>query len=423
MSDEEDFQYESILSLYTSPLDQPNSEDQNSRSLISLAEYLDFIDNSIEQEKEKAMDFKIIDPSSYDDKIYMYLYVLNYFSKETDNEILKKAMEFSEETKKVTRLLMNKLKKDNSIYVNDKKFISDMKSRILKNKELLQLRFYKNSLNAKMNDMISAFPLPLLINELKSTYSSAFYKYDDTLNYIHYPPFDRALSMYLHHSHFSTMIDPICRVIADGNIKSALIALSELTELLMAEIQNIQSIGKYVMYISLVRVIFEESYAIYPELNLFRKANLLFLSRCYAFSDRTIGDISDMLPKYIVRNYTKGLLVKTMFKKKSVGLLQELEYMINPIDLMIHIYKSCMHIKQYFASDAGILSEKDMNVLLLCLLSIAPPCNCVSIARFLFHWKDIALKPEAKACIDNFVGAVQILYNFTENVEEEEEEE
>lgn len=417
---EEEEQYESILDMYTIKMKSSDPAKQQSESIVALADYIDYIDESLESEKQKSAALRPVEPSGYDDKAYMYLFILGYFCKEADQKLLQQYIEYSQETQKIARLLIKRLKKSKQIDVNTEKFIIDMKSRISKNKKLNTLRFYKNSLKAKIDSTISTCQLPLLVADVKSNLSAAFYKYDDQDKYVNYPPLDKSLSIYLHHSQFTNMLYPIFRVIADGQVKPALIALAELTELILVDIMNVEFVGRLVLYVSLVRVIFEESYTIYPELNRFSKANGEFLKRCHNFAEQTIGDISEMLPDSISKNYTKGMLVKTMFKRKTVNLMQDMEYMYSPIDLILHIYKACNHLKSYFSKSAAILSEKHLNVLLLVLISVAPPSNAVSIARFIHHWQDFSTKPEAKPFVANFIGAVELLYNFTETMDEEQ---
>ena len=296
-----------------------------------------------------------------------------------------------------------------------------MKHKITTNSTLQKLHFYLDSLTNKMTGIAARWSIGNIQEPVLRELQAAFYDFDATLNYVRAPNLDRAVSIYLHHSHFADMLYPISRIIADGTVKPALIALSELTELMYAEIKCSHPTAKICLYLSIIRSIFEEAYTIFPELNRFAKANAMFQEKCETFADQTIGEIAQLLPKGALKGYTQGMQVRTLFRKKQIGYMKDMEMMLNPIDLMIHIYKSVNSLRQYFSFDAGTLSFRETNTLLLILMSAAPPSNTVSIARFLDHWKEMVLTPVVKDYVSNFVGAVELLYTY-EEIEEDERE-
>ena len=413
--------YESFISKYTSKSRDEGSKEYRAETIVTLQEYIKFVEESMKTEEEQAKEFRTPTLIDVNDKAAMIIGVLSYFSREAHEKLLRQYRDFADETIEITKYLCEKIKQDEDIEADYESFIKEMKRKISTNSTLLKLRFYVESLTKKMDGIASRWSIGNVIDPISRELQSAFYNFDPSINYVKVPNLDKAISIYLHHTHFSNMLYPISRIIADGDVKAALIALSELTELVYVDTRCAHPTAKVCLYLSIVRAVFEEAYTIYPELNRFAKANAVFQEKCEAFADRTIGDIQSLMPKDTLRGYTPGMQVRTLFRKKQIGYMKDMELMLNPIDLMVQIYKSVNSLKHYFSFDAGTLTFRETNILLLVLLSVAPPSNTVSIARFLDHWKDMVLTPVVKDYVSNFIGAVELLYSY-EQIEEDENE-
>ena len=414
--------YDHIISKYITEARKTGAKEYRAECLVTLQEYVKFIQDSLVEEKEKHKQFKTPLPIHVTDRAGMFVGVLAFFAHEANEKLLNQYVDFADQTIKVTQALIERISKDETIEADYEEFVKTMKKKISTNKTLLTLRFYKDALVNKVNGIAMKYTVGNLIEPVKRSIQQAFFEFDQSLNYVKNKDLDNAVSVYLHHSHYSSMLYPISRVIADGDVKPALIALSELTELVNADLKCGHPTAKLILYISVVRAVFEEAYTIFPELNRFAKANAAFREKCETFASKTVGEIAQLLPKDVTKGYTKGLEVRTMFRKKQIGYMKEMEIMLNPIDLMIHIYKSVNALRTYFMCDAGSLTFRETNTLVLILLSVSPPSNTVSIARFLDHWKDLVLLPAVSKYIENFIGAVELLYSF-QDIEEEEEEE
>ena len=409
---------ESTVLKYISEIVGHPSKERRAESIVSLTEYLENIKANILQEKQKTVNYKTVDPSIYDDRAFMSLIILTYFGKVYEKEFVEKYEHFTEPIINSAKILINKLKKDATLLVDYEQFISDNNNIVSANKELNELKFYLKSIIAKIEYMISLNQISFLNDGLENSLASAFYKFDNNLKYIEHYPLDKALSFYLHHSAFKNMLGPICTVVAEGNVKSALISLSEFTEAIFNEMSNHQLIGKIILYISIVRIVFEESYIKFSELNKYKKANGEFMEKCQEMSSKSIGELSNILPRSVTDYYPSEMSLKSIFVKNNIKLLTEFEYMFSPIDLIVHIYQACNELKVFFSSNSPIIADKELNVLLLGLLASSPPSNAIAIAKFVSHWRDFALKPETQPYIDNFIAAVNILYPLDGNLDD-----
>ena len=114
------------------------------------------------------------------------------------------------------------------------------------------------------------------------------------------------------------------------------------------------------------------------------------------------------LSKDIVKGYTPGLTVQSLFKSKQVDMLKQMELMTNPIDLMKHVHSILQSLAAYFGNGKP-MSFDDTFTLLLALMSLSPPANAVSIAKFVSKWDDLQLSSVVGMSKNYFIAAVEQL--------------
>ena len=138
--------YDSFLSNYICESREEGSKEYRAETIVTLQEYIQFVEESLEKEKEKAENFKTPDFTDVNDKAVMIIGILSYFAKEADQKLLAQYQSFAEETINITKVLANKIKHNESIEVDYEGFIKEMKRRISTNPKLVKLRFYVDAL-------------------------------------------------------------------------------------------------------------------------------------------------------------------------------------------------------------------------------------------------------------------------------------
>jgi hypothetical protein len=166
-----------------------------------------------------------------------------------------------------------------------------------------------------------------------------------------------------------------------------------------------------VVYTVLVRYLFGLAYTLNPrDLQGSVEDNCAFLTACELFSMQTVRDLK--LSDVIVRHYTPGLQLSSLFKSKQITLLMPMEFMTNPIDLMHHVMVVLEALAATFGADEGCLSFDDTLLLLMSIMSLNPPSNAIAICAFLRKWEAIQLCPLMADAMNYFIVAVDQLLHY-----------
>ena len=146
------------------------------------------------------------------------------------------------------------------------------------------------------------------------------------------------------------------------------------------------------------------------------KANVEFLNKCTMFSSATVQSLA--LPQSIKKSFTPHLPVKSIFKENVLKILNGIDFMTNPIDIMIRISRARLLILKSFQG----LKDSDVKTVMTILIALNPPMNAVAIAVFLKKWADIALTDDMKIARDMFIEGVQMIYELDNGDDDEEDE-
>jgi hypothetical protein len=251
-----------------------------------------------------------------------------------------------------------------------------------------------------------------LLRELRFGLVQAASEYDSELRYAPVHDFDSLLEDYL-------MQDPVIKptieaaawVIVEGTPQNLLSTLGELNIITLNQLRITAGPPRTVVYTVLVRYLFGIAYALSPgELMGSQEESFEFLRACEAFSMQTVRDLN--LSDVIVRRYTPGLQISSLFKSKQIALLMPMEVMTNPIDLMHHVMVVLGALASTFGADEGCLSFDDTLLLLMAVMSLHPPSNAIAIASFLRKWEGVQLCALMSGAMNYFVVAVQQLCEY-----------
>jgi hypothetical protein len=199
------------------------------------------------------------------------------------------------------------------------------------------------------------------------------------------------------------MIAPAALIIADGPATALIPTLGEFNLAIVKRLGITTGAPRAVVYTSLVRCLFAASYAARPgPLIGVADENARLLIACERFARQTVRKLK--LSEAITRNYTPGLPLGSLFNQKQVGLLREMEWMTNPIDLVNHVNAILGKLAVHFARNGEFLSFDDTLTLMLALLSISPPGNAIVIASFLAKWERVQLSKIVVQAKDFFCG-------------------
>lgn len=305
---------------------------------------------------------------------------------------------------------------DPCLHINVPKFQSYIEAKSRSNPIYAEVRARRISIKYKYKNY--SFKLLNLNvnrkNQIKSGLLAASGQFDHDYNYSPPSEIDEIIAEYFYESNMNQTIYPAAKMIASGDTNSAVMTITSIVQE-FCKTMNITNETSYtIVYTSIVRLLFDQSYVIESELNKYRKEDEIFLKKAEEFSQRSIREMR--LSKDIQRYYTPGLKLGSLFTQKQFEMLKQLEFITNPIDLAKHIHSMTLTLANFFGSETGVLSFDDTLTLILSLTAKAPPANTVSITKFLEKWSKISLDKIVDQSKDFFIAAVQqLLYEEDDN--------
>lgn len=275
----------------------------------------------------------------------------------------------------------------------------------------------KAAIENKVKDIVKNHPANPVNKMIRVTLQKALIKYDPKEKYVPNTPFDIVLPFYVEQKKYKAMIKSTIDQITEQSVKSSLVTIAEMASKIKSEITKPDDAAEnqYVIYIGLVRYLFGESYIEKPTLAMNNKANMEFLNKCTMFSNATVQSLA--LPQSVKKNFTPHLPVRSIFKENLLKIMNGIDFMTNPIDIMVRISRARILILKSFQG----LKPNDVKTIMTILIALNPPMNAVTIAVFLKKWADIALTDDMKAARDIFIEGVQMIYELDNGDDEEED--
>ena len=280
--------------------------------------------------------------------------------------------------------------KNAKIIVDLNDFVNDTQETFKNNEDYLRIKFQRRSITRKVS-RIQMLPAESdIIESIRSGILTAVNLYDDNLTYSPPSEFDNLIYLYIMASKFKSMVFSIANFIAYGHADDAFLnTIGEFTNDLYVSLKLNSNTAQVIIFTSAIRFLFDEAYVIQSDLRGYNKANAEFLVKCDIFSRQPARELK--LSSDIESYYTPGLPITSLFKSKQQMLLKDMEYMTNPIDLMVRVHVVINSLAQYFGSEIGVLSFDDTLTLFLGLMSLSPPANAFAIAKFVEKWSDLQL--------------------------------
>lgn len=335
------------------------------------------------------------------------LNVVNHFLRKADHKICKYEIATLENIIDLTNEMLNFLIEHPIVNIDVDNFCDFLDNSGRENEDYRQMKRKRKSLFKKSKQIFAKIISPDYKNQIRLEFITANTRFDKDLFYSPPSYLDTVIIQFLIQSPVAESIKPTVQKILDGNQDVTLAAISDFCCQVYDLLNVSNEMSKAIVYTSLIRYLFDEAYVIHSELQEYNEENGIFLKKAEAFSKQSVRDLR--LSKEILRNYTPGLSVSSMFKSKQLNMMRMMETMTNPIDLMKHVHTTISALAQYFGGDSGMLSFDDTLTLLLGLMSLSPPSNAVSISKFVDKWQCVQLSDIIGRSKDFFIAAVEML--------------
>ncbi|KAI5525154.1 vacuolar sorting protein 9 (VPS9) domain family [Trichomonas vaginalis G3] len=333
---------------------------------------------------------KYPDPNHFYYSRHFQLTVLVHFAKKIDTALA------SAEDENLSQLLvlLNEiafaLSSSDKLVINVESLSEHLFSIVDNEENYKKAKWYHDALNHKIDLVTSSWKSNNYNRVLSVEILAAINRYQKSVKYSPPSYFDLAFNEYIHnHPKITKMLGPASQCLADPNMDfdSAFYMIDHfLQDIYKALNVDMKGPLKHIIFTSLIRLLFTESSVYGNGLNKHQEIDGKFLIRCHRFANQTVRDLN--LSDEVLCGFTQGLHIRALFKTNKVGELKSLETILNPIDLMYQIYSVLQEIQKAFAPGKTI-SFDDMFTLLLACISLNPPSNAYSIAKFIAHWDKI----------------------------------
>ena len=398
---------------------EPDSRRQNLQ-LDQLEKFINQQKTKLEKSAENIKNKTYPDPSIFYGKHRMVLSVLIEYSKEIHEKLKETEDDYYGELIILLNQIAFAISDNPKLIIDVDKLTHFLISKIANDETFKKYRNMRRSINAKMKYIVSSKLKQNYASMLSIEFIQANQRFEK--NVLYSPPshFDVVFCEYIRNSpKLSKMVPAAALTIVNTDIETANFTINQLA-LEVYKTLNLDEKGysRNIVYTSLIRMLFDEAYNQDSELCKYNDANALFLIKCDDFSKQRVKDLG--LSEYIVKNYTPGLGIQSLFKSKQVNLLKQMELMTNPIDLMKHVHTILISLTKYFGG-GKTMSFDDTFILLLALISLSPPVNAVSIAKFVNKWDCVHLSNTVSLSKKYYIAAVKHLISFDEEETEEEE--
>jgi hypothetical protein len=257
---------------------------------------------------------------------------------------------------------------------------------------------------------------------LRSALTEAVARYDAAVVFCPPGALDTELEAYIAKTPaLAGSLFPIAQLIVDANVACILDAIGDFNLAVMRSLGLHGESVRAVLYVTVVRILFAKAYTLDAAPLCGDNAECAeFLAVAQRFSEQTVRDFVES--PGIVKKFTPGLPLTSMFKARQLQLLKPMEFMTSPIDLMYFVHTILQTLANQFGAelDQAMLSFDDTLTLLSALLSIGPPSNAVRIAAFVVEWEAVMISDVLPIARNYFVAAVEQISLFGERMRDAE---
>ena len=389
--------------------------------LDKLEKFINLQKTKLEKANEEIKNKIYPDASLFNGKKRMILYILIEYSKEINQKFLEIVDEYYSDLLFILNQVALAISDNPKLIINVDKFTNYMISKIKNDDTYIKYKHMKQSIDHKMKRIETSKVHQNFSSMLSIEFIQANQRFEKECLYSPPSNFDVVFCEYVRNSPvFSKMVPAAAVTIANTDIETANFTISQIA-LEVYKALNIDEKGfsRKIVFTSLIRMLFDEAYCQDSELAKYRDADALFLIKCDEFSKKRVRDLG--LSESIIKNFTPGLGIQSLFKSRHIDTLKQMELMTNPIDLMKHVHTILMSLTKYFGN-GKTMSFDDTFILLLSFMSLSPPVNAVSIAKFVDKWDCLHLSNTVSLSKKYYIAAVKHLISFEEEETEEEYE-
>jgi hypothetical protein len=346
-------------------------------------------------------------------RLIPYLTQINIWLKEHTVRVHSFQVGFVRSLIEVATVATAYLRANHDAVCDAKKLVKDWRRAGLECPEFNEMRAHRRVLYRWGRGMLTSNLRPDLTRLLQAELVIAMSKFDQTVSYAPPSYFDELLEDFLNSDPpLAKMIFPVGVMITRGDPAGLVPTLGELNLIIMSKLGIKSGGSRAVVFTCLVRFLFGIAYTIEPHPLIGDPSEKrIFFEACRRFSRQSVRDLQ--LSEAIIRSYTPGLQIASMFSSRHADLLKPMELMTNPIDLLNHVHETLGVLAAHFGSAGDFVSFDDMMTLLLALMSVNPPENAIAIAQFLTKWERVQLSRVITFAKNAYVGAVDQIRAFT----------
>ncbi|EAX99490.1 hypothetical protein TVAG_413080 [Trichomonas vaginalis G3] len=253
------------------------------------------------------------------------------------------------------------------------------------------------------------YTAPKYIEEIFGVLSQGGVKFDQNLQYAPPNELDTVLVEYIQRSSYKEIMNATAMIIEDGTLDGAVSTIWELNNSIIEDLKMTFNQNAMILYMSLIRAIFDNAYALNPRphLNRYSKANKEFLEKARKFIEQPISLLN--LSETIVGAKRVNQPIYSLMLSSKYS-FEHIQFLTNPIDILYQIHLQCQQLFQL--SSTGTLSPPDHQMLILALVASTPPSNAVSIAIFLEKWGNLFSNATLSKSKRMFIDAVSGIINI-----------
>ena len=353
---------------------------------------------------------ELVKPSGYLRASYMIIAGLSQVIDDIETEI------YEFETEKLQEIIDNltiveEIAKNNpKINVKILQYCEDAGLKCSKTRSYRVLKKKLKSLNKKQEKMVRKSVFPSITSQIRVEMVNSLNGFNEELEYCSPSILDEYITEYLTRSFLAVDIKPTITIILSSPVEDAVVAINTFTQNVYEGLNIKSGPSQIALYYSVIRFLFNEMYPNDSELNKYNDQNALFLKKCAVYSHKTVRDLK--LDPSLVNGYTPGLPISSLFKSKQLGMMDQMDTMTNPLDLMFHVHFVVEKLANNFGKEGEFLAFDDVLTLLIALIAINPPANGYSIKEFISHWEGLQVSSRIGMAKNYFVAAVDHLMSI-----------
>ena len=353
---------------------------------------------------------ELVKPSSYMQASYMAIAGLSQIIDDIETEI------YNFETEKLQEIIDNltiveEIAKNNpKLNAQILQYCDDAGLKCAKTRSYRVLKKKLKSLNKKQEKIIRKSIFPNITSQIRVEMVNSLNSFNEDLEYCPPSVLDDIITEYLVRSFLAVDIEPTITIILNSPVEDAVVAINTFTQNVYEGLNIKSGPSQVALYYAVIRFLFNEMYPKDSELNKYNDQNALFLKKCAVYSHKSVRDLN--LDPSLINGYTPGLPISSLFKSKQLGMMDQMDLMTNPLDLMFHVHFVVEKLANNFGKEGEFLAFDDTLTLLIALIAINPPANGYSIKEFISHWENLQVSPLIGMAKNYFVAAVDHLMSI-----------